>query len=75
MTAAQLSNGPACQSEFRFTLGQIDHAETLAFYVSHHNVQVNVGGECVCTVTAADGRFATGGNLWVMVPLYETDSG
>lgn len=34
-----------------------------------------MGGECVCTVTAADDRFATGGELWVMVPLYETDSG
>lgn len=75
VTMTQAGSGTACQSEFRFTLGRIDHTETLAFFINHHNVQVDVSGECVCTVTAADDRFATGGKLWVMVPLYETDSG
>lgn len=68
----QVEEGTEC----RFDLGQIDHAETLAFYIPHHEIAVYVGQACVYTLTAAkDNAFATVGGVWVSIPLYESDTG
>lgn len=61
--------------ECRFTLGRIDHAETLGFFVNHQEVQVCIGEETVYTMAAEEDIFATCGGAWVMIPLYESDGG
>lgn len=72
VSEAQVGN----DREYRFTLGEIGHAETLAFFVNHHNVQVYVGDENVYTMTAQENdAFLTAGGIWVTVPLYEDDVG
>lgn len=64
------------QSESRFTLESIDHAEMLAFFVNHCEVTVYVGDECVYALTAKkNDAFTTAGGTWVMLPLYESDVG
>lgn len=62
-------------TECRFVLGEVSHADTLAFYISHHDVKVTIGTECVYEQTAGqDDRFRTGGGAWVVVPLYPEDA-
>ncbi len=62
--------------EYRFALNSIDHAETLAFYITHYEVAVYIGQERVYTLTAAkDDAFATVGGAWVSIPLDESDMG
>ncbi len=61
--------------EYRFTLKRTGHADTLAFYVSHYNIRVYLGGEEVYSVEEAGKYFRTTGGVWVMVPLLESDSG
>ncbi len=64
------------ETEYRFTLNKIDHAETLAFFVDHHDIEVYIGDECVYTLSAAHkDSFSTTGCAWVMIPLYENDNG
>lgn len=64
------------QTEYRFTLNKIDHAETLAFFVDHYDAEVYIGDECAYTLTAArDDSFSTTGCAWIMIPLYESDNG
>lgn len=62
-------------SECHFTADNIDHAETLAFYVNHHEITVYLADECVYKLTAAEDSFKTVGGTWVMIPLYESDEG
>lgn len=63
-------------SECTFVLGDIGHAETLAFYTSHHQAAVYVDGRCVYALTPdRDDVFDTVGNTWVMIPLYPSDEG
>ena len=61
--------------EFRFTLEEVHHGETLAFFINHHNVEIYLEEECVYQLTAADGAIRTPGGVWPMIPLDETDSG
>lgn len=61
--------------ECRFVVNEIGHAETLAFYITHHDICVYVGDECVYTRTSAEDAFSTGGGAWVMIPLYDGDAG
>lgn len=64
------------QNECRFTLGEIGHAETLAFFINHHNVEVYIADECVYTLTAnPDDVFSTSGAKWITIPLYPEDTG
>lgn len=71
VTAAQLDG----QREYRFTLGQMEHDQSLAFFINHHEVVVFLGEECVYSLTTTDDRFATVGGTWVSLPLYVHDSG
>lgn len=38
-------------NEYCFQLGQIDHDDTLAFYINHHNIEVYFDEECVYTMS------------------------
>lgn len=69
------SNGTQYQKEYYFTLENIEHAETLAFFVSHHDVQVYLDDECVYSVSSKDDMFHTNGGTWIMVPIYYEDEG
>ena len=62
-------------NECRFTLGEIGHADTLAFFINHHHVEVYLEGECVYSLTASDGPIRTPGGFWPMIPLHEEDAG
>ncbi len=76
VSSSHIGSGDNARDEYRFTLSEIEHAETLAFFVNHHDVKVYVGDECVYTVTASkDSSFATTGGTWIMIPLYEDDIG
>lgn len=61
--------------EFRFTLEDVHHGETLTFFINHHNVEIYLEEECVYNLTAADRVIRTPGGVWPMIPLDETDSG
>ena len=61
--------------EFRFTLEDVHHGDTLTFFINHHNVEIYLEEECVYQLTAADGAIRTPGGVWPMIPLDETDSG
>lgn len=61
--------------EYQFTLDTVEHAETLAFYTTHHNVAVYLAGECVYQVMDASDVFRTVGGVWAMIPLYASDAG
>lgn len=64
------------KKEYTFWLKQVEHSETLAFYVAHNEVEVYVGDECVYFLRSAkDDVFTTVGDTWVMIPLYEEDAG
>lgn len=64
------------KKECSFMLKQVEHSESLAFYVTHNEVEVYVGDECVYSLRSAkDDVFTTVGGAWVMVPLYEEDAG
>lgn len=72
----EICEGDTVQNRFRFVLSEIGHAETLAFFVNHHEVTVSIGGECVYRLDASqEDVFATNGAAWVMIPLYESDAG
>lgn len=72
----RMKSGDTARNEYRFTIESVEHAETLAFFINHHDVEVRIDGECVYTLTAAEkGIFATTGGVWVTVPLYESDVG
>ena len=62
-------------NEFRFTLGEVSHADTLAFFINHHHVEVYLADECVYSMTASDGPIRTPGGFWPMIPLHEEDDG
>lgn len=69
-------DGANRMTKCRFVLGDISHADTLAFYISHHDAKVTIGTEPVYDRTAdKDDHFLTGGEAWVMVPLYSEDAG
>jgi len=61
--------------EFRFTLEDVHHGETLTFFINHHNVEIYLEEECVYNLTAAAGAIRTPGGVWPRIPLDETDSG
>lgn len=61
--------------EHRFTLDDVSEADTLSFYVNHHNIDVYIAEECVYSVSKAGGVFKTTGGIWTMIPLEEEDSG
>lgn len=62
--------------EYRFKIEKIEHSETMAFYVNHHEVEVYLGNECVYSINASQmGIFATVGGTWVSLPLYDDDCG
>lgn len=64
------------QREYRFMLESVDHAEILAFFLSHHEITVYVGDQCIYSLTAKKNDvFTTTGGVWVMLPLYESDEG
>lgn len=64
------------KKECSFMLKQVEHSETLAFYVAHNEVEVYVGDECVYFLRSTkDDVFTTVGDTWVMIPLYEEDAG
>lgn len=64
------------KTEYRFTIEKIEHAETMAFYVSHHEIEVYLENECVYSMNASQmGIFAIVGGTWVSLPLYDDDCG
>lgn len=70
-----IGSGFLVQNQFRFKLHEIGHAETLAFFVNHHDVQVYIGNECVYSMIARDmDNFTTSGGVWVMIPLSDSDA-
>lgn len=62
-------------NECRFTLGEIGHADTLAFFINHHHVEVYLAEECVYSLTADHGPIRTPGGFWPMIPLCGEDAG
>lgn len=62
-------------NEYRFTIDEIAHDDMLAFYMSHHNIEVYLADECVYSMTASDGSIRTPGGVWTTIPLYENDTG
>ena len=62
-------------NEYRFTLGEIGHANTLAFFINHHYVEIYLANECVYSLTASVGSIRTPGGFWPMIPLHEKDAG
>ena len=62
-------------NECRFTLGEIGHADTLAFFINHHYVEIYLEGEYVYCLTAGQGPIRTPGGFWPMIPLYGEDAG
>lgn len=62
------------KSECSFMLEEIGHAETMAFFITHHDVQVYIDNQCVYSCVSDEDNFVTGGGTWVMVPLYEKDA-
>lgn len=76
VSSSQLVSGDSVTDVYRFTLSETEHAETLAFFINHHNTEVYVGDECVYTVKASQSdTFSTTGGTWVMIPLYDDDIG
>lgn len=64
--------------EYHFVLEEsIAHDTTLAFYQSHHYVEVFLEGEKIYSLYPADevSRIKTTGSSWVMVPIYTSDAG
>lgn len=71
-----IGNGFTVQNQFSFKLYEIGHAETLAFFMNHHDIQVYIGNECVYSMIAGDtDKFVTSGGAWVMIPLSDGDAG
>lgn len=69
-----VSNETENYSECKFHVGEVSHAETLAFFVKHTNVQVYIGQMCVYSFEANENDvFKTPGGTWVMIPLYRSD--
>lgn len=63
------------RKEYRFTLDAIGHADTLSFYINHHNVEVYLEQEGVYSVNEQGDIFRTTGGIYAMIPLYEPDAG
>lgn len=61
--------------EYRFSIYKEKDYDTMVFYVSHCNVEVELEGICVYRLTAEDGLLGTYGNRWVQIPLREADEG
>lgn len=61
--------------EYRFQLEEIRHADTLMFYVNHHNVRVYLDEKLVYSVQEKNEPFHTSGGIWAMIPVYISDSG
>lgn len=50
-------------NEYRFSLGEIDHADTLVFFINHHNAEVYFAGECVYSLAGSKDSFCTPGGF------------
>lgn len=61
--------------EYRFVIDAVKHADTLAFYITHHNIEVYLADECVYEETENGKQFHTTGGIWIMLPLYASDAG
>lgn len=64
--------------EYRFVLEEtIEHDTTLAFYVSHHYVEVFVDGEEIYSLYPSENLpvIKTTGRNWVTIPVYTSDAG
>lgn len=62
-------------NEYRFTLGELKHADTLAFYMNHHNIEVYLEDTCVYRLETGTDSVKTTGGIWTFIPLYERDMG
>lgn len=62
-------------NEYRFTIEEMGHANTLAFWISHHNIEVYLDEECVYSLSATEDSIQTTGSVWTMIPLYAEDMG
>lgn len=62
-------------NEYRFTLDDISSADTLVFYINHHNIEVYIAEELVYSLSKTDGIFNTMGGIWTMIPLTDNDMG
>lgn len=62
-------------NEYRFRLEEVTRADTLVFFINHHDVEVFLDGVCVSRVEENGKLFQTSGNLWFMIPLQNNDSG
>ncbi len=58
-----------------FELDEINYAETLVFFVSHHDIRVLIEDESVYEVKISSDSVGTMGGDWVKIPLHESDSG
>lgn len=61
--------------EFRFTIGELGHDETLSFVFYHQNAEVYLDDECVYSLKAEEGLVRTPGGIRAMIPLYEENAG
>lgn len=61
--------------EFRFTIGELGHDETLSFVFYHQNAEVYLADECVYSLKAEEGLVRTPGGIRAMIPLYEENAG
>lgn len=60
---------------YEFELGNMQHADVLAFYTSHQNIRVYLEEECVYSLIAQASMFRTVGCAWTMIPLYKKETG
>lgn len=70
----KIDNDNLKQSECSFFLEEISHAETMSFFIAHHDIQVYIDNQCVYNCVAAEDNFITSGGAWVIVPIYEKDA-
>lgn len=61
--------------EYKFNLGKIRHADTLAFFINHHSIEVYMDDKQVYSAQESNQHFRTLGGIWVMIPVYMDDSG
>lgn len=60
---------------YRFVLSDIENGDSLAFYISHHNIAVYLDEACVYTLAENGEMFRTTGGVWTMIPLDSGDVG
>lgn len=73
---AEKENAPGGVAlEYCFPLEKINRADILAFFISHHDVEVYLEESCVYRVTGNSRKLRTTGGTYVMIPLYEEDAG